>query len=178
MARNLKEYNYFPLVGSKHDTDYKFEWGHFLRYWSFGYLHNSWKAARANRRIRRARKLYGSSPADAWSFDHFLLATIYNGLTTLAKDSHGYPTRHDEHGEPILGEEDGYEKWIAELNRVAGLAKTIIDRWEERNPYSTCNGKEELERFRDWHFTRESECKALTIELFAWLGKNLYFLWD
>lgn len=176
--RDLKEYKYIPLIGSKKDNSsgIKFELSHFLKYWSFGYLKNCLHCSRSDRETRRARKLYGSAPADAWNFDASLLSFIHNGLSTLAKDAMGSPVRNEYEVTLAQSEEEADQEklhagWLAEIIYCRDLAKTILE-FDDDFPV-----KGEMPTL-DQVESHNAQRQALIDELFTWLAQNLTALWD
>ena len=176
--RDLKEYKYIPLIGSKKDNSsgIKFELSHFLKYWSVGYLKNCLHCSRSDRETRRARKLYGSAPADAWNFDASLLSFIHNGLSTLAKDAMGSPVRDDyevtlAQSEDEVDREKLHANWIAEIIYAKNLAKAILEFDDNYPPEGVKLTKEQYE-------LHNMQRQALIDGLFTWLAQNLTALWD
>ena len=176
--RDLKEYQYIPLIGSKKDksSGIKFELSHFLKYWSVDYLRNCFGCSRSDRETRRARKLYGSAPADAWNFDASLLSFIHNGLSTLAKDAMGAPVR-DEYEVTLAQSDEEIDReklhagWLAEIIYARDLAKTILEFDDGFPVKGVMPSIDQLE-------LRNAQRQALIDELFTWLAQNLTVLWD
>lgn len=147
--------------------------------------------------IRRSRVRYGLHVTDTWSLDRYLAIVISNSLKMLADNAHAFP------GSGIYEGEDGYDKWIADLNYHAESFKiyTELDKreWEYHEEiewpkhdfddyFDESDGhcyavfpEDEEEPMRQWQAKIDADHKATMLrvnESFDWLKEWWCALWD
>lgn len=145
--------------------------------------------------IGAERAKYGVANVDTWCFHDYAGIVLANGLRVLANESHGWPGTE---------EYPTFESWQDKLNEMADklIQASTTDRqidimynkieWsaEDLKPA----GLEDLEDFNDWlnketkspafqeYSRRTDEIRNLAEknikEVFEWLSKNWWGLWD
>lgn len=107
----------------------------------------------------------GFSDCDVWSLDEYYASLFAATLRHLAATTHGYPVLYDTGEIDKDGNDAGYNRWCAELNRIADLFDTV----------SAFDANLEL---GDENGISAAEKQANLEEAFDWLKEHWYDLWD